>query len=387
MARQEVRSLTGLRGLAAFFVVLYHFTRFDNVVVGPALSGSQFLSHGYLSVDLFFVLSGFIMALTYYDMFSDVDGLGGQRTRAAIPIFLGHRIARIYPLYIVMTLIMAAIHYAPFTHSDPIPGINTVLVANLFLVQSWDMARSMVSPAWSISTEWAAYLLFPLLLAVYVSGSRRLAWAAGLLAAAVCLWIATTTQYGTPHTERSGLLDFWRPTSLAPLLRCLVEFCFGLLTFRFYRTASTAWMNRFAAISPLVLAGMVGACLWPDTDLVWLALVPLLILGLAQDRGMVAGVLAWRPVHGLGVLSYSIYLVHPMLTKAVKVAGEALEARDVPYAPAIAVTVGCALVVVCAYAAYRIVERPGRRMLRRVFDRIEWTRGPALAMAPPKRTA
>ena len=359
--------------------MMYHFTRTEQTVAGPALSGSQFLSHGYLSVDVFFVLSGFIMALTYCEMFADEGGLGGRRTRAALPVFLGHRIARIYPLYIVMTLIMAAIHYAPFTHSQVVPNINLTLVSNIFLVQSWDMTRSLVSPAWSISTEFAAYLLFPLLLTVYVSGSRWLAWAGGLLAVAVCLWIATTTQYGDPHSARSGLLDFWRPTSLAPLLRCLVEFCFGLLTFRYYRTASAARMKLLAAISPLVLAVMVGACLWPDTDLIWLALVPLLILGLAQDRGIVARALAWTPMHWLGVLSYSIYLVHPMLTKATRVVGDALEARGVPYGHAIMVAVDGALVVVCAYAAYRLIERPGRRLLRGAFDRLEWTRKPALA--------
>ena len=380
MAQQEIRALTGLRGLAAVFVMLYHFTRDDNPAGEPLASHGSFLSHGYLSVDVFFVLSGFIMALTYYDLFAGGTGMTGRRIRVALPVFLGHRVARIYPLYIVMTVIMAAIHYAPFTHSVPIPNINVALVANLFLVQAWGISRSMVSPAWSISTELAAYLLFPLLLALYVTGSRRLAWAAGLLAVAVCFWIGTTAQYGTPYSERSGLLDFWRATSLSPVLRCLTEFCFGLLTFRFYRTASAVWMDAFAAISPLVLAAMVGACCWPDTDFIWLALVPPLILGLARDRGLVARALAWRPMHQLGVLSYSIYLVHPMFTKATKTVTALLGSRGVPYAQVISVAIDCAVVVACAHVAYRLIERPGRRMLRGVFDRLEWTREPALAM-------
>ena len=65
LKRGEIRALTGIRGIAACFVVIYHF------YFGVLNKGSAgvILSHGYMAVDLFFVLSGFVMALTYQDKF------------------------------------------------------------------------------------------------------------------------------------------------------------------------------------------------------------------------------------------------------------------------------------------------------------------------------
>lgn len=383
MARQEIRSLTGLRGLAAVFVMLYHFTGAGRSSDEPMLSGPQFLSHGYLSVDLFFVLSGFVMALTYRRMFVEASRTGVRGTLVALPVFLGHRIARIYPLYIVMTLLAAVVHAFGVGHADPIPNFVTTLVANVFMVQAWGLAQSIVWPAWSISTEWGSYLVFPLLLALCVTGTRVLAWVVGLAAAAALVLLATTDAFGGPFEDRMGQLDIWQHTSIAPLLRCVAGFVFGLLTYRVYRRASASLLRALAAVSPLVLAMMVASCLWPDTDLVWVALVPLLILGLATDRGFVAQALGWAPLHQLGVLSYAVYLVHPRLTKLATAGGAALKARDIPFANAIAVLVAVTLVITAAYMAHRLVEVPGRRWLRRGFDRFTRTRASVLAGSIP----
>ena len=373
MAHSEIRALTGLRGVAAVYVMVYHFAAIGPGVAVPPLSAQQFLHHGYLSLDLFFVLSGFVMALTYHDTFAGRLRSGPRGRWGAFTVFLGHRVARLYPLYIVLTLVSAAVRGSGLIHSKPIPDFGATFAANILMVQSWTASPSLVSTAWSVSSEWGAYVALPVLLAVCVGGGRWLAWLAGLLAACVVVLLATTTAFGVPFDERSGQLDIFH-TTLATSLRCLAEFCLGLLTYRVYRTSSAARLQAFARASPAVFAAMVGACLWPDLDLLWVAMAPLLILGLAQDRGVVAGVLAGARAHRLGVLSYAIYLVAPNATKAAIAGGSALAARGVPFAHAIVFALLGALVVFVAHFAHELIERPGRRWLRRRFDQFEWTR-------------
>ena len=91
--RDDIRSLTGLRGVAAWWVVLYHF----NELLPVSVHGwpTALLGRGYLAVDLFFILSGFIIAYNYLDGFSAFD------PRKYLH-FLGVRIARIYPLHACM---------------------------------------------------------------------------------------------------------------------------------------------------------------------------------------------------------------------------------------------------------------------------------------------
>src|ERR1700712_169365 len=92
---RELRSLTGLRGVAAVLVVLDHYWQ----GVAPTNPAKTLLAHGYLAVDLFFVLSGFVMTFNYASLFQEGYSF------AAFRLFLSRRIARVYPLYLVCTLV------------------------------------------------------------------------------------------------------------------------------------------------------------------------------------------------------------------------------------------------------------------------------------------
>ena len=95
--RGEIRSLTGIRGVAALFVVMYH--RFDGLqMLDPV---TRLIHHGYIAVDLFFILSGFVMALTYANSFQH------GWTASAYGVFLTKRLGRVYPVYIVLTVLSA----------------------------------------------------------------------------------------------------------------------------------------------------------------------------------------------------------------------------------------------------------------------------------------
>ena len=157
--KDEIDALTGIRGIAAVIVIAYH--------TYPAADFPYGLSHlvarGYLAVDVFFVLSGFVMALTYGPMFRD------RISVPAILTFLLRRVARLYPLYIVF-LGLRIVYSLAVYHSLQVPdgwfAMNLPhpvkdVIANIFMIQSWGVAKAATTPTWSISTEWGAYFVFP----------------------------------------------------------------------------------------------------------------------------------------------------------------------------------------------------------------------------------
>src|ERR1700730_5187087 len=152
-------ALTAMRGLAAWWVVLYHFR--DEVP--KALFGDTIysvISHGDLAVDFFIELSGFVIALRYAVQFN-------RASWAAYKDFLIARIARVYPLYIfVLILFVANPISVLFFSTSGTPGERydpLYLLFSIPMVQNWGFTTSIGwnVPAWSVSTEWAAYICFP----------------------------------------------------------------------------------------------------------------------------------------------------------------------------------------------------------------------------------
>src|ERR1700704_1066654 len=95
-ASRDIRSLTSIRGIAAWWIVLFHFREYTPLLDNA--STGHVIGHGYLAVDLFFELSGFVIALNYGRFFRNLNLAEYLR-------FLGRRLARIYPLHLLMLLV------------------------------------------------------------------------------------------------------------------------------------------------------------------------------------------------------------------------------------------------------------------------------------------
>src|SRR5688572_11994062 len=153
----DIRSLTSLRFFAALAVVAFHYMRAFPAGAGAA---AALTAKGYLAVDFFFILSGFILAHVY------LPAIEQDAFRARD--FYAKRLARIYPVHFV-TAMVAVVMFAAAEKME-IPGRDFSfhdLFANLLLVHGWGVSDdlSLNKPSWSISAEWFAYLLFPLLAA------------------------------------------------------------------------------------------------------------------------------------------------------------------------------------------------------------------------------
>src|SRR6185312_3307871 len=145
----NIRSLTALRGLAALTVLLFHAAAWP---FGEQDAVPLPLGHGYLAVDLLFLLSGFVLMHVHQHDF------GEGVTWPAVKSFFRARFARTYPVHLAMLLALLPF----FSMGSEFSGI--ALVYSLFLTQGpWLDHAVWNSFAWSVSAEWHAYLLFPFL--------------------------------------------------------------------------------------------------------------------------------------------------------------------------------------------------------------------------------
>jgi peptidoglycan/LPS O-acetylase OafA/YrhL len=310
-----------MRGIAALYVAVYHFGLYY-IFRGGA---RNVLGHGYIAVDLFFMMSGFVMALTYRDLFA-----GGQSLRNMMG-FLGKRIARIYPLYIIASIAaLAAVIWAGLSASADQMTL-TKFVSNLLMVQSWGFSDSYVGPGWSISAEWAAYLVFPLLCSIMLFGHRQvaLAWAA---VAFLFLVLLAELPADITHVVRArGPLDLYDGRNYGAVARCLIEFLLGMLCFRVSRHRGLAdRLGRdWVGVCVLALIGVLLAV--RNSDILIIPLIALLLVSVAEDKGPVAQLLGSPVFRWLGTISYSIYLIHTTVEAIVQPGiHRAVEASGVP---------------------------------------------------------
>jgi peptidoglycan/LPS O-acetylase OafA/YrhL len=350
----EIKPLTGLRGLAALIVVLYHFleqdTYFQSVV--PSL-----IKRGYLGVDVFFVLSGFVMALSYGRCFKD------RVTVSDYTVFMVKRLARIFPLYLFITLIFQLKYELNYLSGSWERDFHaTDFVASVLMIQAWGFGFSYVAgTTWSLSTEFFAYIVFPVIVSLAVFA--RPAYALGVFALSAVLLCTVVTS----HLGISGPLDVVASSSLLPVLRCLAGFGLGLIC---YRLSQVDACHRFLTSSAALLAllfGLLVAAHFEAHDLVLFAFFPVIVLMLYFEPALATHIFANRVSYHLGVVSYSIYLVHPLFN-----AGR-LEPIAERYVGDIAHPLTLITMILLSWALacglYRFVEVPGRLHVQRIFLR------------------
>lgn len=365
----EIRSLTGLRGIAALMVAILHIHApgGDNWL-------SAFFRHGYLAVDLFFVLSGFVMALTYGSLFQ--HGF----SRKAYATFLAKRLARIYPLYFLVTGVVAAIGI--MANVDSVHGKNfvPVVVMNLAMVQAWGMAPSLMPVAWSVSTEWAAYLLFPWLAASILHGRIQQLWAVliACIAAIAALAWNNASVFVANAPGGYGPLDVTKFDSAGPVVRCIASFSLGIMAYRLSSVpAFRKWLGKPHASMLLSMAVLGMACV-PTADPYIVLTFPALVASLSLHRSGVSIFLGSRAVYSLGVWSYSIYLVHRPFGLVQEILTRQLSII-VPWGAGVLAT-GLTLLVVLAISAttYRVIEKPCRSLLQSLLGvrARPWAAGP-----------
>lgn len=347
--------LTTFRFFAAAWVVLYGFCP---LLRPEALFGPQpeVLARGYLGVELFFTLSGFILSHVY------AEAWGGGRFRYGA--FLWARLARIYPLHLATLLAVGlAVGAAALVGVRPDHDVASPLAlpANLTLTQAWGLAPSPSwnHPSWSISAEWAAYLAFPVFAAAAWRLRRR-----PVLALALTLALLFTAY---PLFERLAGFRLTAATFQWGALRIVPPFAYGCALHLAWR-ARPAPPQREALLSALLFTALlVVSVALAAADAVVVAAGGGLILALAGLAGSGSALLAAPLWVWLGEVSFALYMLKtPWELVAGNVLKRALHLADGAAWPLLLWLLFCAGLLPAAALAHHLVELPARTWLRRL---------------------
>jgi peptidoglycan/LPS O-acetylase OafA/YrhL len=290
----NIRSLTSLRFFAAIWVVLFHYW--------PDLTGSEvmpgMIAKGYLGVELFFVLSGFILSHVYRTAV--------EEGRFRYGSFLWARLARVYPLHIATLVGLGGVALAAGAAGFSVdPNILSwqSLPANLTLTQAWGLApvAGWNHPSWSISAEWFAYLTFPLFAWTALRfKDRPLVAVAGAVVFLWVLYAGFQAAAGFPLTKATIA---WGALRIVPC------FAFGCALHALWRARPA--QNRSLALAGAAFSGaavITSAALGAPDALIVTALGGMIFF-LAQLAQTNSGILAQAPLVYLGEVSYSVYMI------------------------------------------------------------------------------
>lgn len=331
--------LTSLRGIAAIWVMLYHLKDYIGLDV--------LLRHGYLAVDFFFILSGFVLALTYQEKLCSPS----KASHFSLIIdFYVKRIARIFPLHIFVLLIMlcafAMIDW--IKPQDILTGRFSIeaFFQQLFLINNWGFSDRLVwnVPSWSISTELMAYLLFPLI----IYSSYRLS-NINKTVIVLALMVLVAVVFASADAKNIG-----DKIPQLGLLRCLVEFSLGIYVYSLYQKNEMHWSSGKVLVLAFIIVG-IGIL----TDAPNYLYIPISLLLIFYSfinveerfvRPLFNPTLVW-----LGDISYSIYLTHYFARDLLKFSVASLS--DIGF-----LEIGLYLfaVILVSHLTYKFVEMPAK---------------------------
>lgn len=342
---EHLARLTGVRAIAALFVVFLHYRGDLETFLPVTKLCDTLFSSGDLGVDLFFMLSGFVLMLNHEKTFPRFD-------RHKYLKFLWTRLARIYPAHLftlltVTALVLCARYlHQPVRHSEWYTA--SAWLQNVFLIQAWTGIAHTMSwnfPAWSISSEWFAYLGFPLLVPAFTRMKRP--------AIGCCVVLLPYVIVCVMHGDK--------PVVPLALLRVSCEFVAGCMLYLAFDRALRIPGNT-ALWAALIVAFLWAAHTYGVTREFVLPAFAALLLRLAGNPG---GFLSGKVAVFWGEASYALYLTHgiceEVLERAIKPSDFAAASLLMRCAAAAGYVV---VIAAAAIVTHLFVERPARAWMR-----------------------
>ena len=358
--REEIRALTGIRGCAATWVVGFHFYTIISLLfpsVGWYLKAG--FKPGFLGVDLFFVLSGFVIAYNYQDKLTPFRFV-------AFKEFLYARLARIYPVHLAtllacLALLVGAKILNLHLNTEATNWGAWNFLANIAMVHAWtvNFHDNWNFPSWSISCEWLAYLCFPALVALLAHDwNRRTLWTIVGLLLGVYLYL---------NIVKSDMLHL-------AFAKIIFEFPSGMCLYQlsFLRAAD---LNRTRFPIPELIAIAIFTMMVASTkfDISSALMIPLLAVMLyflaTHSRSPLSRLLACPFACYWGRVSYSLYMTHAVTSMVMirllplpAFAGRSMIVR------LSACTIFFLVLGLVAMLVYHFIEEPARRRIRQLIS-------------------
>lgn len=314
-SKPQIDALTGIRILAAGYVFLFHIHIFMVKPLFPeiALISTMLFQGGWLGVDLFFLLSGFIISYNYYEAFASEHEDSNYRD------FLFKRFARIYPVHFFTTMAVFLPILLVFgssiwasdeslrPHLDHIDLTLGSLFKNLFLINGWILPSlpsigGWNAVSWSVSCEWLAYLCFPLVVAMIrpIKTAKQAIICIAFICVLALLVAGITLSLGDIGTKVMGLV------------RISSEFTVGAILYRLFKFKPVIDKpkTRLFSLTVGVVTIAVFCSGWHLLAVAWtIPFYAWIILAIARGRVAPPFLSSRAFIYG-GKISYSLYLCH-----------------------------------------------------------------------------
>lgn len=304
----RMQSIEGWRGITALLVVLFH------IYVAHSLFYEEWLRYLAPVLELFFIISGFVMALGFGDKVTDTKSFVG---------YLIRRGGRIWPLHLAMLsllLLIPLLRFVMQTPGDLFSGKLSLeaLPYQLLLLQAWnpELALTWNHPSWTLSGEIAAYVLMGLI--VWVARSEPLRWVLGLAMIAIA---------GTIFYQEMQATENYNVLSVS---RAVTGFFVGFLLFYVWRRFPLKQARVAMVLEVVTAAGFVAILFWHPTGLSYFwchAIYALLLYVYASDLGFMSRIMSTPPMMWLGKHSYAMYMFHGVVTTWIMLVVHFIEAR------------------------------------------------------------
>lgn len=338
----DIQALTSLRFLASLMVLFFHFFQINPN--GPLI---RFFSGGYLWVDFFFILSGFILTHAYARKFDDKSVSYKQ--------FCIKRLARIYPIHLFVLLAVIALSaLLPAFNPEHLKHPYRDFIANIFLVHSWGFTSEpgYNTPSWSISAEWFAYLLFPFILGFF---KKPETFFVATLTFMLCVWGVLKVGFSVNLTDISWSLG---------IIRILPAFVFGMALYKIGCKYSLCVPVAFNFPALLFILFAIAA-ISPPPVICSILFGALILIYAEKNRKQQKTILDTPIAIWLGQISYAFYMIHFVTAKLTVIYLTPLLKALMPIHIAVIMTYACTVIacVIAAAAIHHVVENPSRKAL------------------------
>lgn len=368
--KQHFEILDGLRGVAAMMVVIFHICETWN----GGDHSRQIINHGYLAVDFFFMLSGFVVAYAYDDRWHPKN----NQPRMTVWDFFKRRLIRLQPMVVIANLLGALLFYLsaspkifPLVAGTSVPRLILVALIGCTVmpipvsmdIRGWQEMQPLSGTAWSLFFEYIANIAYAL--GLRKASNRVLLLLAAISAAALTHYLVTT-----PRGDITGGWSLNQLELKIGFLRLCYPFMAGMLLQRMHKRIHVR--NAFLWCSLLLVFTFVlprfGMYATGWRNGLYEALVIILVYPVVVAMGageQISGRVATRVCRFLGAISYPLYITHYSLIYIYTA-----KVYDGKLTPAQGVAWGVALfftAIAIAYACLKLYDEPVRRWLNRRF--------------------
>jgi peptidoglycan/LPS O-acetylase OafA/YrhL len=358
LSATSLPGLTPLRGIAALGVAVFHFQVYFIRFIDK--DKSMFVDKLYLMVDLFFIMSGFLIMHVYKEQFAEKISI------AAFKKFIVARFARVYPLHLFTLLVLIALYVIQKGKMESFYDLHAI-PSHLFLLHSFPLNNQLTwnIPSWSISAEWWSYMLFPLL-CVGIFKNKKITVPLLLLVIITCY---ISLLYFVPRNDiaADGDRQNLDITYDYGFLRSIAGFTTGMLLYLFYGLSSVKKIFSSDIFCSIYVLLIIAGLHFGLPDIIFIPGFCVLILLVTSNTGKITAWFNNKALNFLGDISYSVYLLHFLLIVfagklAFKLGYQFNYETGLPFFKGAMLCTTYVLVLLMLSAiSYRFVEKPCRK--------------------------